>query len=142
MKIIETNGITYLEKFDCCSEWYWGTNYTSGDLYEAEEIDEAEENVKMIFNEPIHDLSIENGEIIESGTNYAIINTTATTVLKGKKYDHATYSKSKYHTAKKHNQSDNINVIQNATLISSNNIDNILDLCYNYSNGVGAFLAG
>lgn len=32
MKIIETNGITYLEKFDCCSEWYWGTNYTSGAL--------------------------------------------------------------------------------------------------------------
>ena len=38
MKIIETNGITYLEKFACCSEWYWGTNYTNGDLYEAEEI--------------------------------------------------------------------------------------------------------
>ena len=38
MNIIETNGITYLEEFDCCSEWYWGTNYTSGDLYEAEEI--------------------------------------------------------------------------------------------------------
>lgn len=38
MKIIETNGITYLEKFDCCTEWYWGTNYTNGDLYEAEEI--------------------------------------------------------------------------------------------------------
>lgn len=38
MKIIETNGITYLEKFDGCSEWYWGTNYTNGDLYEAEEI--------------------------------------------------------------------------------------------------------
>lgn len=38
MRVIETNGITYLEKFDSCSEWYWGTNYTSGDLYEAEEI--------------------------------------------------------------------------------------------------------
>ena len=38
MKIIETGGITYLEKFDACSEWYWGTNYISGDLYEAEEI--------------------------------------------------------------------------------------------------------
>ena len=38
MKIIETYGITYLEKFNCCSEWYWGTNYTNGDLYEAEEI--------------------------------------------------------------------------------------------------------
>ena len=38
MKVIETNGFTYLEKFDSCLEWYWGTNYTSGDLYEAEEI--------------------------------------------------------------------------------------------------------
>ena len=38
MKIIETNGITYLEKFDSCNEWYWGTDYASGDLYEAEEV--------------------------------------------------------------------------------------------------------
>lgn len=38
MKTIETNGVTYLETFDSCSEWYWGSNYTSGDLYEAEEI--------------------------------------------------------------------------------------------------------
>ena len=38
MKIIETDGITYLEKLDSCLEWYWGTNYASGDLYEAEEI--------------------------------------------------------------------------------------------------------
>ena len=39
MKIIETNGITFLEQFDSSSEWYWGTNYSSGDLYEAEEIE-------------------------------------------------------------------------------------------------------
>ena len=32
MKIIETDGITYLEKFDSCSEWYWGCNYASGDF--------------------------------------------------------------------------------------------------------------
>ena len=38
MKVIETNGITNLEQFDTSQEWYWGTNYTSGDLYEAEEI--------------------------------------------------------------------------------------------------------
>lgn len=38
MKIIETNGITYLEKFDESTEWYWGTDYTCGDLYEAEEV--------------------------------------------------------------------------------------------------------
>lgn len=38
MKVIETNGITYIEKFDTCEEWYWGTDYVSGDLYEAEEV--------------------------------------------------------------------------------------------------------
>ena len=38
MKVIETKGITYLEKFNTSMEWYWGTDYTCGDLYEAEEV--------------------------------------------------------------------------------------------------------
>ncbi len=38
MKVIKTNGITYLEKFDTSTEWYWGTDYACGDLYEAEEV--------------------------------------------------------------------------------------------------------
>ena len=38
MKIIETNGISWIEELGSSREWHWGTNYTSGDLYEAEEI--------------------------------------------------------------------------------------------------------
>lgn len=38
MKIIETKGITYLEKLDFNDEWYWGTDFSCGDLYEAEEV--------------------------------------------------------------------------------------------------------
>ena len=38
MKVIETKGITYLEKFNANMEWYWGTDYACGDLYEAEEV--------------------------------------------------------------------------------------------------------
>lgn len=38
MKVIETKGITYLEKFNASMEWYWGTDYACGDLYEAEEV--------------------------------------------------------------------------------------------------------
>ena len=38
MKIINTQGITYLEKLDGSSQWYWGTNCIHGDLYEAEEL--------------------------------------------------------------------------------------------------------
>lgn len=38
MKRIITNGITNLESLDGSSEWYWGADYASNDLYEAEEL--------------------------------------------------------------------------------------------------------
>ena len=38
MKHIITNGITNLEPLAGSSEWYWGADYASGDLYEAEEL--------------------------------------------------------------------------------------------------------
>ncbi len=32
MKRIETQGITYIEPLDgSCGEWYWGSDYASGD---------------------------------------------------------------------------------------------------------------
>lgn len=36
-KSIKTNGINYIELVPGSSEWYWGTDYAWGDLYEAEE---------------------------------------------------------------------------------------------------------
>ena len=44
MKRIITNGITNLEPLPGSSEWYWGTDYASNDLYEAEEL----------FRHPLH----------------------------------------------------------------------------------------
>lgn len=38
MKRIVTNGITYLELLPGSSEWYWGMDYTGGDLYEASQL--------------------------------------------------------------------------------------------------------
>lgn len=38
MKKIAAYGITYIEPLDGSCEWYWGTDYTHGDLYEAEEL--------------------------------------------------------------------------------------------------------
>lgn len=38
MKRIITNGITNLEPLPGSSEWYWGVDYASNDLYEAEEL--------------------------------------------------------------------------------------------------------
>ena len=38
MKRIITNGIINLEPLKGSSEWYWGADYASNDLYEAEEL--------------------------------------------------------------------------------------------------------
>ncbi len=38
MKLIKTNGIQYLERFSHTPYWYWGCDYSCGDLYEAEDV--------------------------------------------------------------------------------------------------------
>ena len=38
MKIVDTHGITSVEPLSGSCEWYWGNDYTHGDLYEAEEL--------------------------------------------------------------------------------------------------------
>ncbi|MBP5154275.1 MAG: hypothetical protein ILP12_04645 [Lachnospiraceae bacterium] len=38
MKTIKTDGIGFLEPLEGSGGWYFGTDYTSGDLYEAEEL--------------------------------------------------------------------------------------------------------
>ena len=38
MKTIQTNGIPYLDPLTGSPDWYWGMDYTGGDLYEAEEL--------------------------------------------------------------------------------------------------------
>lgn len=38
MKTIATRGITYIEPLEGSREWYWGSDYAKGDLYEAEEL--------------------------------------------------------------------------------------------------------
>lgn len=98
-------------------------------LHQASEI---EENLKVVFNQPAYDLTIENGEIVESGTNYAIINCNIGGVLKGKIFEHLTFSKTKHNESTKNTKTINKKTIKNATLVSFANIDNILNICYNY----------
>lgn len=38
MKTIATHGISYIEPLAGSREWYWGSDYATGDLYEAEEL--------------------------------------------------------------------------------------------------------
>lgn len=38
VKTVETGGISYLAPLTGSPDWYWGTDHTHGDLYEAEEL--------------------------------------------------------------------------------------------------------
>ena len=52
MKIIQADGITNINKLKNSGGWYWGTDHTSGDLYDAEELFRAEHKIccnRLIF---------------------------------------------------------------------------------------------
>ena len=100
-------------------------------LYQSEN---PADEVRVIFNEPVQidSLTIENGEILERGTNYAVISCTSNANLKGKKYKHTTISKSITNTKAYSKKSSNNKAVKNATLVSPQNIDKILNICYNY----------
>ena len=90
------------------------------------------ENIFVTFKEPLHTLSISNGTIIESGSNYAIINAMSECVLTGAKYEHTTTVYRKRNPLVLSTDIENIVAIENATLVSLNNVDNLLETCYNY----------
>lgn len=99
--------------------------------YEAEKSGTGN-NIFVSFTEPLHDLTITNGNIVESGVNYAIINANSGCTLVGKKYEHTKVIHRKDNPLVLSTDIENVVAIEDATLISYNNIDKILLLCYNY----------
>ncbi|MDD7267753.1 MAG: hypothetical protein SPL15_06715 [Lachnospiraceae bacterium] len=45
-KRIDTNGIEYLDTLQGTDEWYWGSDFCMGDLYEAEDLFQSNRAVK------------------------------------------------------------------------------------------------
>lgn len=104
---------------------------TTKNAYDAIESGTGE-GIFVRFSEPLHNLSITNGEIIESGANYAIINANEDCVLTGQRYDHITQTKRKNNPLVTANDVEKIIAVENATLISQSNLDKIVEKCYNY----------
>ncbi len=101
------------------------------DVYSAEDSGTGQ-NIFVTFSEPLYDLTIVNGEIVNNGANYAVINANANCVLRGKKYEHTTSAKRKNNPVVLAGDIEKIASVENATLVSSNNIDNVLEKCYNW----------
>ena len=99
--------------------------------YEAENSGTGN-NIFVLFNEPLHDLAITNGSIVESGANYAVINANSGCKLTGNKYKHTKVVHRKSNPLVLSTDIEKIVSIENATLVSLGNVDSLLELCYNY----------
>lgn len=99
--------------------------------YEAENSGTGN-NIFVLFNEPLHDLAITNGSIVESGANYAVINANSGCQLSGNKYKHTKVIHRKNNPLVLSTDIEKIVSIENATLVSLGNVDSLLELCYNY----------
>ena len=99
--------------------------------YEAEKSGTGN-NIFVSFTEPLHDLTITNGNIVESGVNYSIINANSGCTLIGKKYEHTKVIHRKDNPLVLSTDIENIVAVEQATLVSSSNIDKLLEMCYNY----------
>ena len=90
------------------------------------------DNVFVKFSQPLHSLTITNGSIVKSGTNYAVINANNSCKLTGKSYEHTQTVLKKENPVLTITDMPNVISVSNATLVSADNVANILEKCYNY----------
>lgn len=107
-------------------------------VYEASESG-AGQNVFVKFSEPLRNLEIHNGTFVIDeqgnelkGENYAIININSDGWLRGYKYEHLTQTKGMSNPVVLASEIEKVVAIDNATLVSQYNIDNVLEKCYNW----------
>ena len=113
------------------------------ELYNADESGTGQ-GIFVQFSSPCHSLQVtdENGNVVsgaiaQSNANYAIIGTQQVPILShyvltGKEYDHTTVKKQKNNPIINVTDLQNIASVDNATLVSANNVDKVLDMCYDY----------
>ena len=87
----------------------------------------------ILFNDPMHSLVIDNGEILESGVNYAVLAPAAECKLTGKKYTHTVRQITRPEAPlTKSNDTENNITVTDATLISIANGENVADRLMSY----------
>ena len=90
------------------------------------------EGILVRFSEPMHTLSIRSGTVLSSGANYALIDANAGCKLVGKKYADNSVTVSKKNPVVSASDIENVTEISNATLVSSDNADEVIERCYDY----------
>lgn len=86
----------------------------------------------VLFNEPMHSLAIESGEILESGVNYAVLAPAAECKLTGQKYTHTVRQITRPEAESVSTETENAINVSDATLVSIANSENVADRLMSY----------
>lgn len=90
----------------------------------------------VIFNEPCHNLAAENCEIKDSGVNYAVITSSVSAKLTGKKYSHTIRQIIREAENVPDSASENTVDIRDATLVSLINSESVAERVFSFYNAV------
>jgi hypothetical protein len=132
-RIMQGQSFTEEEKITSVelTEHSYSLGNKSAKAYSAEESGYGD-NILVTFREPLHSLTITGGEIVKSGTNFAYINAGSSCVLTGLNYEHTTSVRRKINPNVLAGTIEKNVSITDATLISFDNVENVLNVCYNY----------
>lgn len=105
-----------------------------------------ENGALLQFDSPMHDLKIEGATILESNVNYAVVSPTPMCKLTGKAYTHTTRQIIRENNTSTQSVSvqiqDNDAVVDNATLVSVANSNNVADRVMSYYSSAKKVKAG
>lgn len=137
---VQTGKFTDSETFDGITldhtDVVTGVRLSSHSYHPTEDVEELYKDVlngtvEVIFSEAHHSLSITGGTIKTAKNNYAVISGTGSEViLSGKKYSHFTTTSIRENPNILFNK--NIKEVQDATLVHSGNVQNVLNRVYEY----------
>jgi hypothetical protein len=85
----------------------------------------------VIFTEPYHDITIDNGTIVSSGVNYCTFSATGYVKLTGKRYNHVTRIVT-VGDAPAGTESDTVRRVTDNTLLTPNNAIYVAERLYDY----------
>lgn len=100
-------------------------------LYDASK-NGAGRNIRLVYDKPMYWTYIYNGEMLESSANHAVFNINAGGTLIGYPYNYTTFKRTKANPSVTDTDIENVIVVQNATLVSLQNVDEVLERCYNH----------
>lgn len=87
----------------------------------------------VLFSDPMHALAVENGEILESGVNYAVLAPSADCKLTGQKYTHTVRQVTRPEAVTRLvSAKENKITVTDATLVSIANSENVADRLMSY----------